>query len=174
MHKYARQINKCLKQLRSGDDTQMSVLFGLTANHLTLVAKKYLCDKSLAQDVVSDVYLKIYKHAQNFDCSRNGYNWLFTITKNIAFEYNEKQKKYSLSFNELYCDQTESFVDKSIMHMDIEAALKELCDCDRELIIMRFYIGLSVKEISKTTGISKVKIRRKIKMNIMVDRMVKI
>ena len=76
MSRYAKEVNACLSEIQKGNRAQFAVLFDLTANHLRVIAKKYLFNKSDCDDVVSDAYLKVYQYINTFDNNQDGYNWL--------------------------------------------------------------------------------------------------
>lgn len=62
MSKYAQQVNKCLLSLKKDKNSeQFDNLFDITAGHLMGVASLYLVNKDLAEEVVSESYIKVLK-----------------------------------------------------------------------------------------------------------------
>ena len=63
--------------------------------------KKYLCDANYAEDLLSDVYLKVVRKADSFKKGYNGLNWLIKIVKNEAINYNIKYgRRKTVELNE--------------------------------------------------------------------------
>lgn len=94
MSKDIKKVNALIARIQAGDKKAPDLLFAEIGGLLLNVAKKYLYDKSLAEDLLSDVFLELYSSgAKTFDSSFNGLNWLFTIVKNKAYHYNLKEGK---------------------------------------------------------------------------------
>ena len=84
MDKLVTRINKLIVRISKGDIRALDELYDLTSRMLLVMAKKYLYDKSYAEDLVSETYYKLVKNAEKFDATQNGLNWLYKIIHNEA------------------------------------------------------------------------------------------
>ena len=79
-------------------DKYTTPLFNFTAR---------LTDKDNAQDIVQDVFIKIWKKLDSFDTSKSSFKtWIFTVTKNSIIDFWRKNKipggeKKILSFSDI-------------------------------------------------------------------------
>lgn len=152
MDKLVTKINKLIVRISKGDSSALDELYELTSRMLLVMARKYLYNKSYAEDLISETYYKLVKNADKFDATKNGLNWLYKIIHNEAINFN---KKYNLSNLSLDCELTDKevntteWVDGWLDKILIQDALKQLSLEEREIIYFRYWEGQSYKEIAR-------------------------
>jgi len=73
--------------LQERDEKAISLLYDNYANTLYGVAYKVVKDEDLAQDVVQESFVKIWKKSDSYDASKAKlFTWLFRITRNTAID----------------------------------------------------------------------------------------
>jgi RNA polymerase sigma-70 factor (ECF subfamily) len=72
-----------------------------TQNELRTFVYKKVRDKFLAEDIVQDVYLKVYSQIGSLKASEKITGWIFQITRNVIADHFRKQSK---TFNNLDLD----------------------------------------------------------------------
>ena len=73
--------------LAERDEKAISLLYDNYADTLFGVAYKVVKDEDLAQDVVQESFVKIWKKADSYDASKAKlFTWLFRITRNTAID----------------------------------------------------------------------------------------
>lgn len=122
----------------------------------------YLCLKLMrnrdeADDLYQETWLKAYKYLDRFDTSMEFYPWLMRICVNT---YKNSLKRKSLEKLFLNFDSPEGKMDflnnlpaKEEEKSGISQALKGLDDGHRLVIVLFYYEGYSIREISEITGI---------------------
>lgn len=151
--KFIKTVNKLIVKIAQGDSRALELLFDLTKKPLFFVAKTYLFDKNKAEDVLSETYLKVVKGAKFFDKSKNGYNWLYEITKNTAFNENRKDKTGTCGLED-NIPVYECF-DGLINRVAVEEAISKLPPDERRIIYEYFFEKKTVQEIANALLISK-------------------
>ncbi|NCU33178.1 MAG: sigma-70 family RNA polymerase sigma factor [Candidatus Moranbacteria bacterium] len=166
MDQLVENINKQIARIAKGDQTALGKLYELCGGYLLFMAKKYLYDKSYAEDIVSEVFLKVVKNAQDFDTAQNGLNWLFKITRNTALNFNQKENRYPTEDIEVHRDladvlsfSPEESADFSRLRDRIAALPKE----ERELLYYRYWEGYTVRELAQKTGKATMTLHDKLK-----------
>ena len=110
-------------------------------------------DYHLAEDLCSDVFVKIYEKIDTFDDSRASLNtWIFTITKNRLIDY-YRTRKVTVEIPE-YLTYEE---DESINVDNLKSLAKGLENLDeraKKLIIKHYYEDKSLKDVAEELGIS--------------------
>ncbi|MBE5730574.1 MAG: sigma-70 family RNA polymerase sigma factor [Clostridiales bacterium] len=163
MSKYAKEVNNCLERLKRGDDSQYQALFGITWNHLCVVAKYYLKNKSYCDDVVMEVYERVMKYISSYKEGMDGYNWLCKITQMVAYAFNDKNKIFDNSITVEDTDRTENFTDIVDIKTDVDNILKKLDPESRKIIIGYFYLNFTYEEIGKKLGKTRSAIYKQLK-----------
>lgn len=113
-------------------------------------------DYYLAEDLCSDVFVKVYEKLGLFDENKSSFStWVFTITRNTLIDYYRTRKvTEEIPENLTYYDDQE---EEDITDKDLEKlafALEKLDERSRKLIILHYYDGLTLKEIAEKLNIS--------------------
>lgn len=117
-------------------------------------------DVSLAEDLTSEVFLKVFKNLGKF---KDGYlqAWIYRIAKNLLIDHYRSKKTSSLEWAE------EIAVDDNLLEnlakdedaKRLQKAIANLPENLREVVILRFFEDLSASEIGAILGISEVNVR---------------
>ena len=142
--KFIKTVNKLIVKIAHGDSHALELLFDLTKKPLFYVAKSYLTDKNNAEDVLSETYLKVVKNAKQFDKSKNGYNWLYEITKNTALNTNRKDSFIELDGNEPIYECFDGLINR----IEVERAVVQLLPEERRIIYEYFFEKKTVQQIA--------------------------
>lgn len=115
-----------------------------------------LQNKSDAEDIVSEIFLKVYEHFDTFDASLASVStWIYTITRNTVTDYFRSNRIYAELPEEA---SDEDDVDCVVLRKESLAALgKALGKLDerrRALVILKYYKKMSLKDIAARMGIS--------------------
>ncbi len=103
-----------------------------------------------AEDLVSCVFMKVFQKLDTFDESKASLStWIFTITRNTVYDFYATRK----DFSELPEDiATDSNIDENLLNEEtleqLADALESLDERSRDLIILHYYSGLTLKEIA--------------------------
>ena len=157
--KFIKKVNKLILKIARGDRRALEELFELTKKPLIYVAKTFLIDKNKAEDVLSETYLKVVKNAEKFDITKNGYNWMYEITKNIALNENRLDIKdiATEDFIPTY-ENTEGLINK----IEVDRALQILSSEERRLIYAYYFEKKTLQEIADIENKSKSSIYERI------------
>lgn len=116
------------------------------------------CD---AEDLVSSVFLKVYGSKDSFDERKASIStWIYTITRNTVIDYFRKCKEvYPIDIDlvdeNAFCKEFES---EEILS-DLADALVLLEKRQRDLIILHYYDGKTLKSIADDFGMSYINIK---------------
>lgn len=146
------RFNRLVRKLKKGDLTALDSIYDEYGGLFFNYAKKYLYDKSYAEDLLSEVFCKLIKNAEKFDFGRNGLNWAIKIIKNEAINHNIKEKQF-LSYDESK-DITTVFdlLEQTENNIILSDALKTLGELERRILYEKFWEGLTVREIAENIG----------------------
>ena len=109
-----------------------------------------------SEDVVSDVFVKVFNGLSDFDENKASLStWIFTITRNAVIDYFRASKQFCELPEELCSeDDTEQNLINTEMLERLASALERLNERERDIIILRYYSGRTLKDIAEAMGIS--------------------
>ena len=115
-----------------------------------------LSNRDDAEDVVSDVFLKVYEKYPTFDADRASVStWVYTITRNTVIDYFRVHRTCAELPEDL---PDEGGVDDGLLRREslqmLGEALGKLDDRSRALIVLRYYKRMSLKDTAARMGVS--------------------
>lgn len=109
----------------------------------------------LAQDLTSDTFFKAYLSLDDVSCFKY---WLFRVCKNLYLDFLKRDREYSSENNlEDTLSNSETPLDKIIESEEKKYLYKlviNLNESYKEILILYYYCGFSLKEISKSRNIT--------------------
>lgn len=162
MSKYTKEVNEYLLNIQQGDRSQLEDLYHATAGHLIKVAKRYVVNKNLVKDVVSEAFIKIGMYVDSFDCSKDGYNWMCKIVQNAAMDINKKEAAISEA-EAKYARMQELVV--ATDYLDGISFLEKanlLDETDRYILYHKFVDDQSLAAIGRSLGISRAAVCKRL------------
>lgn len=119
-------------------------------------------NKNDSEDIVQDVFLKVWKNLKKYDERAAFKTWIFTIARNTIFDYLRKNKELifsdlendndEISFEENIVDEDvnieESFFENEILE-NLKEGIEKLSKKDKEILFLRYEDGITFEEISK-------------------------
>jgi RNA polymerase sigma-70 factor (ECF subfamily) len=125
-----------------------------------------------ALDVVQDAFIKAHRHLDKFEGQASFYTWLYRIVMNLAIDHIRKNRRQKVvDFSDGALDDgrlsEESLIPRiiggnpgrALMDREIRdriaAALDELSENHRAVLVMRELEGLSYEEMAQAMGCSK-------------------
>lgn len=109
-----------------------------------------------SEDVVSDVFVKVFNGLSDFDENKASLStWIYTITRNAVIDYFRAAKQFCELPEELYSeDDTEQNMINTEMLERLADALERLNERERDIIILHYYSGRTLKVIAQIMSIS--------------------
>lgn len=123
----------------------------------------YLCnyvnDPVLAEEVLQDVMLAVWKSAATFRGEAKVLTWLLTIARNRAINAQRRQKPTIVAYDEelgIRANDTSplEIIERESRDSAVREAIKALPPMHREILVLVFYYQLSGNEIADVLGIS--------------------
>lgn len=122
--------------------------------------RKILVDHDDTDDVIQEVFIKIYKNLDGFREASQLYTWIYRIATNEALTFlKRKQRKQAWSIDEMSYDlenklTSSSYIDGDEIQMKLQKALLSLPEKQRLVFNMKYFDDLKYDEISEIIGTS--------------------
>ncbi|MBT8101173.1 MAG: sigma-70 family RNA polymerase sigma factor [Gammaproteobacteria bacterium] len=157
----------------SSDRQAFEAIYSATISRVLALASRILGDTASADDVVSDVYLQVWRQADRFDPKRgSAIAWIMTITRSRALDTMRRVTTSAAKTAELGRDIAEPD-DQPSMHDLLEVTHREsslhrallmLDGAERQLLALAYFRGYTHQQLAEITkqplGTVKTRIRR--------------
>lgn len=153
-----RLVDQYLTELRAGDQTAMERLYDCVSKPLFALCYGYFHNVHDSEDALQEAFLSVKREINKFN-GANGFNWIYTITKNVCLRMIDKNKRVqavdftdAVSVNKYYGDsatgETVAFDESGIIRL----SRRVLKDGEYEILIFHAVYGMTFKEIANFTG----------------------
>ncbi len=144
--------------IAKGDQRAMKGLYGLYGTRVYRFILGLTRDESLAEDLVSEVFLDVWRKAAQFEARSKVSTWLLAIARNKTYTALERRTDAQLDedFVRTIEDPTDgpaSAFDKKDRSAVLAHCLTQLSPAHREIIDLVYYHEKSIEEVAEVTGI---------------------
>jgi RNA polymerase sigma-70 factor, ECF subfamily len=163
-----------VQRVRTGDQRAYKTLVERYQRKVFSVALGMLKDREEARDVAQEAFVKVYKYLDHFKGDASFYTWLYRITVNICIDVLRRRgvlRGEQVEFDEqVQMDVSEANLgalgtrlgtnpQKSMLRKElaekIQAALAEVPEKHRAILLLRELEGMSYEDLSRTLDIPK-------------------
>jgi RNA polymerase sigma-70 factor, ECF subfamily len=123
-------------------------LYGFTLNALG--------DRGAAEEIVQEVFLRAWRHADSYDRRRAGVRtWLYQIARNAIIDSRRRAAVRPGLPQHAPADEAASgaTLEQAMLGWQVAAALERLTPEHRQMIRMAQFRGLTMREIAEHTGL---------------------
>jgi RNA polymerase sigma-70 factor (ECF subfamily) len=147
-----------IKAVGNGDHQAFEHIVDRYKNGLYNFVYRYLQDRSSAEEVVQEVFLRIYQAAPKYNAVNNAKasTWIFKIAFNLSMNELKARRRYSRLTVDLPCEreipagmQVPMFSERREMMEGIMSGLRLLPENQRAALLLRVQQGFSYREISE-------------------------
>lgn len=156
-----------VNQFIEGDHSSLEQLIHRHRSRIYTYIYLMVKDHHLSEDIFQDTLIKVIKSLNEGKYKDNGkfLSWVVRIAHNLIIDHFRKKKQMNVLSNDDY--ETDIFNSKKLstvnaednlvrnqISIDIRNLVDELPSDQREVVLLRHYIGLSFKEIADFTDVS--------------------
>ncbi|AZQ57509.1 sigma-70 family RNA polymerase sigma factor [Maribacter sp. MJ134] len=155
--------------LQERNDKAIALLYDNYGDTLLGVANKVVRDQELAQDVLQESFVKIWKKADSYDPSKAKlFTWLFRITRNTAIDKlrsvnTKSDKEIQIDVSDVYTLGVESTRPEL---MDIQENLEKIEEKYQIVLEALFFQGMTQQEASDELDIPLGTIKSRLKIGL--------
>lgn len=141
----------CLAACARGDQRALRQLYAEDSSRLLGVALRIVRDKALAEDVVHDAFIKVWRGAGSFDPSRgSARGWVFSITRHLALNaVRNHAREVALGDEHEQLAAAHDSFEFSAREGQVYRCLEQLDPTRRSCILHAYVDGFSHSEIAR-------------------------
>ncbi len=150
----------------AGDENSINILIEKYRKKMYNYILMLVKDSDLADDISQELFIKVIDSLKSGKYADNGrfQSWLMRVAHNMVIDYfrqNKTSRTISTDSNTNILNSKElvdTNIEDEMISKQTENSVRALVDQlpveQREVVVMRHYLGLSFKEISENTGVS--------------------
>ena len=151
-------LTDAISRVAAGDRVAFRTVYAATCVKLYGIVVRILGRRDLAEDVMQDVYVRVWQRAGDFDAaSGSPITWLATIARNLALD--EVKRKTASSLEDFPEILQRSSSDDPSANQERNEELRRLHTCldglgqeRREVVLLAYHYGMTRAEISNRFG----------------------
>ncbi len=141
-----------------GDEAAFSTLFRCYASPILGFLINMLRDRELAEEVLQEVFLQVWRDASRFDPSRSAVrSWLFLLARSRATDSIRsaiaRRRREEATAAESHRSPALDLESRFQARLTVQAALDHLSPEQQECVMLSFFEGLSLSQVSARLGI---------------------
>lgn len=152
-----------------GDTAALGILMGKHREYVARIASRFLLRDEEICEVVQDAFIRVWKHAGEYDSRSRFTTWLYTITFNLCLDRLKAIKRRHALVVPVYATaETDSpqeqydaagSYDREVITGAVREYASELGEVQRTVFILRDLQDLPVEEVCEMTGFDTVKVK---------------
>jgi RNA polymerase sigma-70 factor (family 1) len=153
-------------QVSKGSEHAFSILFHRYHLHLAAFVYKLTDSYEMSEEIVQDVFLKIWINREQLSAVRNFKAYLFTISKNHSINCLKQSVKEKALRQHLEEEMTVSATEDELLnyHLLLDKAIDELPPQQQKVYVLSKHQHLKYAEIADRMGISKETVKSYLKI----------
>jgi RNA polymerase sigma factor (sigma-70 family) len=152
-----------LRRIRAGDRTAIDDLYERFRRPAFALARRILADDTMAEDVVQEVFLSVWRDPAAFDGARGSVaSWLLAVVHHKAVDAvrreESQRRRQALAQQELALEEPVSTRDVDeevwtrVVAEQVRTAMGVLPSPQREALTLAYYGGYTQREVAALTG----------------------
>ena len=153
-----------LESIAAGEKAAMHVLYARHNVRVYRFILRIVGDTSVAEDLVSQVFLDVWRTAGQFEGRSQVSTWMLAIARFKALTALRNRRHEDIEQEEVLqiadtCDTPEAAMDRSQTSSQLRKAIAQLSPAHREIIDLVYYHEKSVEEVAQIIGIPQATVK---------------
>lgn len=122
--------------------------------------RRIVIDHEDANDIIQNVFIKVWKSLINFREDSQLYTWLYRIATNESLTFlNQKKRRFAIPFSDVEHElsnslSSDTYFSGEKIQLKLQQAVLKLPTQQRIVFNMKYYDGMKYEEISTILGVS--------------------
>jgi RNA polymerase sigma-70 factor (ECF subfamily) len=149
------QVRELVELAGRGDHDAFASLVRASIPHLEAIARLILRDQELARDAVQDAYLLAWRDLPRLRDPDRFDAWIYRLTVNACYDVVRRRRRRPIEVDlapvrpPAVADHAGAVADRDLL----ERGFRRLGADQRAVLVLHYYVGLSVPALAETLGI---------------------
>lgn len=157
-----QQINDLIVDISKGNEFALEQLSRLVSARMLSIALTIVRNRTVAEEVVQDSFLRIVYNANLFKPNTNGYAWICKITQNVALTALRREKRHRTDNIDDFWNiaSDDDVFEASSSRVLLKQAMSILTEYELQVIYQKYFMDFTVRDIAKSLGKSRSSVQR--------------
>lgn len=142
-----------IHKIKNGDQNAASCLFEKYYDRVYHYCYRRVLNQEAAQDLTQDTFIRVISSIDTYKDYGKFENYLYVIAGNLCKNYYKKMQSMPIPFEDVEITDTDDLNSKEEAIV-VRQALEGLEEIEREIILLRFYQELKIKDVARILGIN--------------------
>ncbi|MGV3467441.1 MAG: RNA polymerase sigma factor [Heyndrickxia sp.] len=142
------QLNVYNSNESTGYISEFKQYFDEHKKHVFSIALSILRDFELSEDVLQEVYLKLFQQMKHQKIS-NVKAWLISVSRNTALDHYRKKNREITGFDQQYFENVQHLWDDPVDKIVLAKYMEMLDSVERQIVVLKDIAGMKHREITK-------------------------
>lgn len=156
-----KEIEACIQAVKCGEREAFTLIIKTYQQPLLRYIRYISCGQRDMEDVVQDVFIKVYTRLSQYKPHTNFESWMYKIAYNHTMTVLKKKAKEPIVYMDTIPEVVHLDTYGSQWTREVIETLKQLSPDERAILFLRVYKELSYKEISKIMKKNESLLRKK-------------
>ena len=158
-----RTDSELVKSFQAGNKNAFNELQKRYQNKIYYLILRYHKNPETAEDLCQEVFLRAFLMLKTFDGGSKFYTWLYRVAVNICIDFYRRRSLTTVSFDDITPPAKMVFrtkesqyplniVERKELSEKVREAIKNLPPKQRNVLQLRYYDELKIREIALETG----------------------
>src|SRR6266700_1820504 len=149
-HGPSPKLDDLLADVARGDEQAYEGVYDLAAGWVLGVARKVLRDPAMAEEVMQEVMLEVWRRASRFDPALgSGTAWVMTLAHRRAVDSVRSERSHS----DRELRAATAVVEESLERERVQRCLTSLTPLQRQCVSLAYYGGYTYAEVAELLGV---------------------
>ena len=146
---------RLMRRVAEGDRSALASLVRRHQRRVLELAYRTTGDRTLAEDVAQDAFLRIWRSADRYQPTAQFTTWLHRIVVNLCLDAFKKRKPITgdpPDAVDLRSDDPAAVLERDDRAMAVRRAVVSLPERQRVAVVLHRFSGLPIRSVAETTG----------------------
>ena len=153
------RLEDLIKRSREGDTLAMEAIYERYKRPIFNLVYRYTYNVAVAEDLLQDIFLKIFTHLKDLQTEKTFVGWLYRIAINTCYSYLRSmktplQKTIPLENVEKKIDKDASDIQANVLKKPLDDAIQNLPPKLKSVFLLHEVQGYKHREIAQMLGCS--------------------
>ena len=143
----------CVAQCLRGDTAAFGEIVARHQRVLFSVALRLVGNSEDARDATQNAFIRAYQRLHTYDPGRKFFSWMYRIVVNECLNLRRSRRAFEPLGEAIEAEPTRDAAEAAELNDRVDRALVELTSEQREVVVLKYFVGLTYEEIADVTGI---------------------
>lgn len=142
------KLNRLICAVARGETDSLDEIYSIAGGRMLAVALSVVGEKSAAEDVLQESFIKIVRFASKYRPSDSPFGWLMKIVRNTALDAVRKNRRHpTASAEEFYSLTSYDYApERRENAIVLEQAISQLDEDEKKVIYFIYYLDMTLRE----------------------------